>query len=95
LLSGRNMEGVKSGQRKFGRVRQGNARAQGGSPKRWGSGTNTQPAQHTHDARRNYERYMVLARAEAASGNVIGAENYYQHAEHYYRLMSAGPGAGE
>jgi len=30
----------------------------------------------------NYERYLALARAEAQIGNTIGAENYYQHAEH-------------
>jgi hypothetical protein len=82
---------VKSAQRKFTRVRQGNGQAQGGGTKRWGSGSNAVPPQRTQDARRNYERYMVLARTEAANGNVIGAENYYQHAEHYYRLMSSGP----
>jgi len=32
---------------------------------------------------------LALARAEAQSGNVIGAENYYQHAEHYFRSMSS------
>jgi hypothetical protein len=32
---------------------------------------------------------MELARAEAVAGNVVGAENYYQHAEHYYRTMNA------
>jgi hypothetical protein len=26
---------------------------------------------------------------EARSGNVVGAENYYQHAERYFRLMSS------
>jgi hypothetical protein len=37
----------------------------------------------------NYERYLALARAEAQIGNTIGAENYYQHAEHYFRSMSS------
>ena len=41
------------------------------------------------NAQRSYERYLALARAEALSGNVIGAENYYQHAEHYFRSMSS------
>ena len=40
-------------------------------------------------AQRSYERYLALAQDEARSGNVVGAENYYQHAEHYFRLMSA------
>jgi Domain of unknown function (DUF4167) len=43
----------------------------------------------SHNARRNYERYLELARAEASAGNTIAAENYYQHAEHYFRSMSA------
>jgi hypothetical protein len=31
---------------------------------------------------------IALAQAQAQTGNVIGAENYYQHAEHYFRSMS-------
>ena len=41
------------------------------------------------NAQRSYERYLALAQAQAQSGDVIGAENYYQHAEHYYRSMSS------
>jgi hypothetical protein len=40
-------------------------------------------------AQGSYEKYLALAQEEARSGNVVGAENYYQHAEHYFRLMSA------
>jgi uncharacterized protein DUF4167 len=40
-------------------------------------------------AQRSYERYLALAQEEARAGNVVAAENYYQHAEHYFRLMSA------
>ena len=43
------------------------------------------------NARRNYERYLELARAEAVAGNPVGAENYYQHAEHYFRSMRPTP----
>ena len=39
-------------------------------------------------AQRSYERYLALAQAQAQSGDIIGAENYYQHAEHYFRSMS-------
>lgn len=39
------------------------------------------------DPRRNYERYLALARAEALAGDRIAAENYFQHAEHYFRSM--------
>jgi hypothetical protein len=45
--------------------------------------------QGTQNARRNYERFLELARAEASAGNTVGAENYYQHAEHYFRSMSS------
>ena len=43
----------------------------------------------SQNAQRSYERYLALARAQAQFGDVIGAENYYQHAEHYYRSMSS------
>ena len=47
----------------------------------------------SQNAQRSYERYLELAQAEALSGNLIGAENYYQHAEHYWRSMSSDRGA--
>ena len=47
----------------------------------------------SHNAQRNYERYLALARAEAQNGNTVAAENYYQHAEHYFRSMSSDSGA--
>ena len=46
-------------------------------------------ANESQNAQRTYEQYMALARAEAQIGNMVGAENYYQHAEHYFRLMSS------
>ena len=39
------------------------------------------------DARGIYERYMALARAAGLTGDATETENYYQHAEHYFRLM--------
>jgi hypothetical protein len=57
-------------------------------PKRWTSSA-ARPQSNGHQAaQRSYERYLALAQEEARSGNVVGAENYYQHAEHYFRLMS-------
>jgi uncharacterized protein DUF4167 len=47
----------------------------------------------SQNAQRNYERYLALARAETQIGNTIGAETYYQYAEHYYRSMSSDAGA--
>jgi len=55
--------------------------------KRTGSGAPRHDPQRSQNAQRNYERYLTLARAEALNGNTVGAENYYQHAEHYYRSM--------
>jgi Domain of unknown function (DUF4167) len=40
-------------------------------------------------ARRSYERYLALAQEQARGSNVVEAENYYQHAEHFFRVMSA------
>ena len=42
-----------------------------------------------------FERYIALAREAASSGDRIAAENLYQHAEHYFRIMNAnGEGYG-
>lgn len=40
-----------------------------------------------------YEKYLTLARDAASSGDRVMAENYLQHAEHYYRLMAAAQAA--
>ncbi|TVR80144.1 MAG: DUF4167 domain-containing protein [Rhodospirillales bacterium] len=46
------------------------------------------------------ERYLALGRDASSSGDPIAAEGFFQHAEHYYRLISAdapadrGNGAG-
>ena len=36
-----------------------------------------------------YDKYMQLARDASSSGDRVMAENYYQHAEHYLRIMQA------
>jgi hypothetical protein len=36
-----------------------------------------------------FERYIAMAREAAAAGDRIAAENFYQHAEHYFRVMNA------
>jgi hypothetical protein len=36
-----------------------------------------------------FERYVALAREAAAGGDRIAAENLYQHAEHYFRVLNA------
>lgn len=36
-----------------------------------------------------YEKYLQLARDANASGDRVMAENYLQHAEHYFRILAA------
>ena len=36
-----------------------------------------------------YDKYLALARDATSSGEGIAAENYFQHAEHYFRMMNA------
>ena len=35
-----------------------------------------------------YEKYLQLARDANSAGDRVAAENYLQHAEHYWRLMA-------
>jgi hypothetical protein len=64
-----------------------------GSPadrsRRWSSNAPRAAPNGAHNARKNYERYLALAQAEVQAGDRIAAENYYQHAEHYFRSMSS------
>jgi hypothetical protein len=45
------------------------------------------PRDAAANARDNYERYTTMAKDAARRGDVIEAENFYQHAEHYLRVM--------
>ena len=36
-----------------------------------------------------YDKYVSLGRDAQTSGDHVAAENYYQHGEHYYRIMLA------
>jgi hypothetical protein len=61
--------------------------AYAGRSKRWTSHATRPEPNNSQNAQRSYERYLALARAEVQIGNTIGAENYYQYAEHYFRSM--------
>src|SRR5262249_37191526 len=50
------------------------------------SGPNVKSRGNAHQV---FERYVALAREEAARGDGIAAENLSQHAEHYFRVMNA------
>ncbi|MDR3484513.1 MAG: DUF4167 domain-containing protein [Bradyrhizobium sp.] len=51
------------------------------------SGLGRPNARTPQDPRMKYEHYLALAGAETQAGDLIAAENYYQHAEHYLRSM--------
>ena len=36
-----------------------------------------------------HEKYLAMARDASSSGDRIAAENFLQHAEHYYRILAA------
>jgi len=39
------------------------------------------------NARQVYEKYLSLARDASSAGDRVAAEAYYQHAEHYFRIL--------
>jgi hypothetical protein len=41
------------------------------------------------------DKYQTLAREATTAGDPVRAENYYQHAEHYYRVLSANAAANQ
>lgn len=46
------------------------------------------------NAQQVVEKYLQLGRDATLSGDRITAESYFQHAEHYYRLMNTGNSNG-
>jgi hypothetical protein len=51
------------------------------------SGFGQPSARVPQDPRMKYQHYLALAGAESMAGDLIAAENFYQHAEHYFRSM--------
>ena len=41
------------------------------------------------NAQQLMDKYLALARDAASQGDRVSAENYYQHADHYYRVVYA------
>ena len=78
---------MKNGSKRTMRAHRSGAVPSPGRSNRWTSNA-ARREPRSQNAQRTYEQYMALARAEAQTGNMVGAENYYQHAEHYFRLMS-------
>ena len=95
---------MRPGQNKRGRGRNHNPNNMGGGQHNNSGGNNRGPRpphrMQTFDsngpsvkirgnAYQVFERYIALAREASSSGDRIAAENLYQHAEHYYRIMQA------
>src|SRR5499426_2056670 len=85
-------------------MRQGpnNRRSRGRGPRR----PHANPRQQTYDsngpdvrirgnAYQVLEKYLAMARDATSAGDRIAAENFYQHAEHYYRIINANGGGGD
>ena len=43
------------------------------------------------NAHQVYEKYLTMARDANSAGDRIMAENYHQHADHYFRMLNAEP----
>ena len=66
---------------------------------------NASPRSHTYEsngpdgkvrgtAQQVLDKYLALGRDAQSSGDPISAEGYYQHAEHYHRLLHASEAGG-
>jgi hypothetical protein len=69
--------------------RHGGGGGGGGNPRNQTFESNGPEVKIRGNAHQVLERYLALARDASSAGDRITAENYYQHAEHYYRLLSA------
>ncbi len=43
------------------------------------------------NAHQVYEKYLTMARDAHVAGDRIMAENYHQHADHYFRILNSEP----
>jgi hypothetical protein len=46
------------------------------------------PKRSNANPQANFKRYMDLAREAASAGDKVQSEYYYQHADHYHRLIT-------
>lgn len=80
-----------SAKRSRGRSGGGGGR-RNGSPRHQSFDSNGPSIRIRGNASQVYEKYIQLARDANAAGDRITAENMYQHAEHYFRLMNVDDG---
>ena len=70
----------------------GNSGRRGGSPRSQNFESNGPDIKVRGNAQQIVDKYQTLAREAATAGNPVMAENYYQHAEHYHRVLTANSG---
>lgn len=84
------MRDFKSMKRQRGRNRKpGGGGGGGNNPNRAFDSNGPEGVKVRGNAQHVYERYQQLARDAASSGDRVLAENFLQHAEHYFRLIRA------
>ena len=71
------------------RSRRGNGKR---NPKNSNFDSNGPDVRVRGNAQQVLDRYLTLARDSQTSGDRIASENYFQHAEHYYRILHANDG---
>lgn len=75
---------------KRGRGRGGNNNRRSGTPNRNQTFDSNGPEVRIRgNANQVHEKYLNLARDSSTSGDRVLAESYFQHAEHYFRIISA------
>lgn len=70
------------------RTRGRNGGRRGGSNRQQTFDSNGPSVRIRGNAFQVHEKYLGLARDAASAGDRVAAENYYQHAEHYFRIYS-------
>ncbi len=60
-----------------------------GNPRNQSYDSNGPDVKVRGNAQQVVEKYLMLARDASSAGDRITAESYYQHAEHYYRILNA------
>lgn len=81
-------QGSNSGRRPRGRTNRKQQGGGGGQSRTHTFDSNGPDGRVRGNARQVYEKYLTLARDATSAGDRIAAEAYYQHAEHYFRILS-------
>ncbi len=61
----------------------------GKRPQNRGGNFDPNSGRNRGNAQQLMDKYLALARDAASQGDRVTAENYYQHADHYYRVVYA------